>query len=191
MQTFTFGLGVWARRLLARSPLVRATDRVEAVTLVLVVALSMLTVPIAGALGTAEYDRLVQVFASERLARHEVAATAVTDSREVPEPYGKAYVTEISWDFAGGTHTAEIRTTQRSAGDQVAIWVDDAGNRTIRVPSDSDAAAQAVVIALTLWSVVSGLGVAVWLVVRMRLDRLRFQAWDRDLGDLADREGRI
>ncbi|MDN4516925.1 hypothetical protein JN086_06640 [Mycolicibacterium austroafricanum] len=190
MQTNTFGLGVWARRLVARSPIVRGTDRVEAAALLLVAALSILTVPIAGAVGTAEYDRLVHTYAEQRLVKHEVDATAVRDSRGAPQPYEKPYVTEVSWDHAGTTHTAEIRTRQMSAGDRVRIWVDDAGNRTVMVPSDQDAAAEAVVAALALWSVASGTGLAGWLLLRMRLNRMRFQAWDRELDDLADNGGR-
>ena len=55
MDTFTVRLPRWPvlLRLLGRDPLVRTTDRIEALVLVLVVALSLLAAPITAAVGTA------------------------------------------------------------------------------------------------------------------------------------------
>lgn len=190
MQTFTFGFGVWARRLAARNPLVRATDRLESVVVLAVAVLSILTVPVAGAVGTAEYDRLVQAFETQQLTLHEVDATAVQDSRDAPQPYQKRYLTELRWSFAGTVHADEIRTHRMSAGDRVTIWVDDAGARAGRPAVREDATVGAVSAALGVWTVVTGAGLAVWMAVRMRLIRARFAAWDRELDDLADNGGR-
>lgn len=141
MQTFTLGLGVWLRRLVSRSALVRVSDRVEAVTLVLVAAACLLMAPIAGAVGTAEYDRLARTYAAQRLSHRDVEAVAVHDSRLAPTPRQLPYLTEV-------------------------------------------------LVALGLWSGVSGVVVAAWLLLRIRLDRARFAAWDRELDDLADNGGR-
>ncbi|PRC47075.1 hypothetical protein C6A85_86825, partial [Mycobacterium sp. ITM-2017-0098] len=98
--------------------------------------------------------------------------------------------TEIRWEFAGAAHTEEMRTGQMDAGEHVAVWVDDAGNRLQKVPTDEDAAAQAVIAALALWTASVGSATAAWALLRMRLNRLRFEAWDRELDDLADNGGR-
>lgn len=189
MQTFTLGLGRWSR-LWAGNPLVRVSDRIEAAATVLVVFLAIVAVPLAAAAGTAVHDDLARTFAADRATRHEVDAVAVQDSRVVAQPYERPYLTEIRWDFSGSTHREEIRTGEMRAGDHVTVWVDDAGNRTQRALSDEDAAAQAVIAALALWAAVAGSATAAWVILRMRLNHVRFRAWDRELDDLADNGGR-
>ena len=80
MDTFTVRLPRWPilLRLLGRDPLVRTTDRIEALVLVLAVAVSLLAAPIAAAVGTAVYDSRRQVYAEQADTRDTVAAT-VTD----------------------------------------------------------------------------------------------------------------
>jgi hypothetical protein len=189
MQTFTLRFGLW-NRLSLGNPLVRATDRVEAAASVLLVLLALLAIPVAGAMGTAVYDDLASTFAEQRPSRHEVDAVAVRASHIAPQPYERPHLTEIRWEFAGATHTDEIRTAEMEAGERVAVWVDDAGNRVQPVPTDEDAAAQAVIAAVAFWAAVVGSAVAAWALLRMRLNRVRFQAWDRELEDLADNGGR-
>lgn len=190
MEVFTNSFGVWLRRLTARNPLVRVADRFEAFALLAVGAVMILTVPVAGAVGTATHDRLSETFAAQRLVRQDVNATAVADSREDPEPYQTLYLTTVTWTYNGVTHEDDVRTHRIDAGDTVVISVDGAGNRTARVPTDDDAAAQAVLAALGLWCAVVTAAVALWLLLRMRLNHLRSTAWDRDLDDLADNGGR-
>lgn len=190
MQTFTLGFGVWLHRLVSRSPLVRSTDRVEATASALIVCVGVLAVPVAGAVGTAEYDRLANYFAAERLNYREVDATAVGDSEVMPEPYDASYRTEVGWTVDGVARTAEIETSRMGEGDRLTIWVDSSGNLPRKVHTEEDAAAQAVATALGVWFAVVGLGAAAWLLLRLRLDRARSATWDRDLRDLADDGGR-
>ena len=80
MDTFTVRLPRWPilLRLLGRDSLVRAIDRIEALVLVLAVAVSLLAAPIAAAVGTAVHDSSRQLYAEQVHTRHPVAAT-VTD----------------------------------------------------------------------------------------------------------------
>ena len=58
MQTFTIGLGRgWWVRLLGRNPLVRSSDRIEVMVLSLAVLLTVVAVPVAGAIGTSRVRR--------------------------------------------------------------------------------------------------------------------------------------
>jgi hypothetical protein len=189
MQTFTFRLDLW-KRLAMGNPLVRVTDRIEAVATLLVVLVAIVAIPIAGATGTAVHDGLVHTFAAERPHQHEVQAVAVKDSRLRPQPYERAHLTEIRWEYAGSLHTDEIRTGELKAGERVTVWVDDVGNRVRKVPTDADAAVQAVIVALTLWVAVVASTSTVWALLRMHLNRLRFEAWEHELDDLADNGGR-
>lgn len=190
MQIFTFNLGAWSRRLVGGNPLVRTSDRVEAAATLLVALLAMLAMPIAAAAGTAIHENLVNEFAQERLSHQRVDATASADSREVPELYAKPYLTEISWEVHGLAHSETIRTGQLRAGEHLALWVDEAGNRTMAPPSNVDAAVQAAGAACGLWAMALAPAAAVWLLLRRRLTRARWTAWDRELGELADDDGR-
>src|SRR6476469_8095277 len=80
MDTFTLRLPRWPvlLRLAGRDPLVRTTDRIEALVVVLAVVVSLLAIPIAAAVGTAVYDSRRQAYAEQTHTRHPVAAT-VTD----------------------------------------------------------------------------------------------------------------
>ncbi|MGE2730027.1 Rv1733c family protein [Mycolicibacterium vaccae] len=180
---------VWLRRLASRSPLVRTADRVEAAALAMVAGASVLTIPVAGAVGTAQYDRLAAEFAAQRHTYQTVAATVVGE-RAAPEPYEQPSLTEIRWVFAGAEHTADLATVAPDAGAPLTISVDRSGNLVRNVPAREDAAIQAVLAALGVWCAVSGGGAMAWLLLRARLNRLRHAAWDRELDDLADNGGR-
>lgn len=151
MQTFTFNLGAWSRRLVGRNPLVRGTDRVEAAATLLIALLALLAVPIAAAAGTSIHETLSAEFAQERLSRTQIEATVSADSREVRQMYTKPYLTEIRWEVAGLAHAEALRTDRLRAGERVTLWVDKAGTRTIAPPSDADAVVQAAGAACGLW----------------------------------------
>ncbi len=178
---------VWLRRLLSRNPLVRSIDRIESAALVLVFALGVLAVPIAGAAGTAAYDGLVHDYAARRLTQHQIDATVLEDSRPLRTVEKKGpFVSPVEWEFGGTVHTDEVRTDGLRAGDTVAIWGDDTGARTAETPSDGDAAAQAVVAVVTVWSGVVGVGVVAWLLLRVRCNHLRSRFWERELSSIAN-----
>ena len=81
MNTFTVRLPRWPIvRLFSRNPLVRASDRIEAVVLVLAVVVSLLAAPIAAAIGTAVHDARRHVYIGQAQTRHTVAATVIDDS---------------------------------------------------------------------------------------------------------------
>ena len=57
METFTLApVGGWIVRAFGRNPLVRTSDRIEALLLILAVAVALAAAPIAGAIGTAVYE---------------------------------------------------------------------------------------------------------------------------------------
>ena len=191
MQTVTLNMGSWLRRLVVRNPLVRASDRIEAAAIFVGLASAVLVVPFAGALGTAVYDNRVHAFTAERLAVHEVEATATQDSSVTRLPYQSSVLTPLQWQFAGHTHTDIVSTPEdMEVGEKTSIWVDAAGDRVERPPSDLDAAIEAVMAAFGMWVAVAGGGAAGYALLRSRLNRMRYAAWDRELDDLADNGGR-
>ena len=128
MQTFALTTGSWLRRLAARSPLVRASDRIEGAAILVVLVAAVLVIPILGAVGTAVYDSRVHTFAAERLTRDEVEATATRDSSVTRLPYQSSFLTPLEWQFDGHAHTDIVSTPHpMKVGDQPSIWVDAAG----------------------------------------------------------------
>lgn len=190
MQTYTLRWGVWLHRLLARNPLVRVSDRVEAVAVVLTFLIAVLAVPVAGAVGTAVHADLAASFALQRSERTELQARAVADSSVVPRSSGNSFRTPIEWEFGGRAHAAEVRTASVQEGDAVTIWVDRSGDRVGEPFTDEEAVVRAVIAAIAVWGVSVGFATAGWVVLRWRLDRARYADWDRELDDLAGNDGR-
>lgn len=67
--------------------------------------------------------------------------------------------------------------------------VDAGGNLTAQPLSHNDAATEAVVTAVSLWIAVAGACTAACALLRVRLNRARYAAWDRHLDDRADNDG--
>ena len=83
MQTFTIGLGHrWWIQVFRRNPLVRRSDRIEVLVLGFAVLLTVVAIPVAGAIGTFVHDARTRVYAEEALTRHEVTATAIERRRD-------------------------------------------------------------------------------------------------------------
>lgn len=190
MHMFTLGFGSWLRCLGGRNPLVRVSDRIEAAGLLFVVVVALLAAPMAGAMGTAAHDSLAHQYATDRVARQQIPATVTEDSTLAPRAYEEPYLTPIRWEFAGAVHTGEVRTYHMKAGEHVSIWIDTRGDRTTKPLTDENAATEAVVTGFGLWFTAVGVASAIWMVLRLRLNRSRYAAWDRALDDLADNDGR-
>ncbi|MCV7378488.1 hypothetical protein BST11_10975 [Mycobacterium alsense] len=186
METFTVPLPRRLfRRLFGRSPLIRASDRVEALVLVLAVAVSLLTVPIAAAVGTATYDARSRLYAEQAQNRHAVIAT-VTGSAGRENPESSTVMVPAQWYAAGAEHTGDV-LTQRGArvGDEIEIWVDSEGSPIGR-PAMT-ALDEAVSSAMAIWCAVTLSAVAVYAGARVALDRRRDDQWQRDFDRLIAR----
>ncbi len=190
MQMFTLSFGSWLRCLRGRNPLVRVSDRIEATAALLLITAALLAAPIAGAMGTAAHDTLARQYATDRAARQQVTATVTEDSTLAPRAYEEPFLTSVRWEFASAVHTAEVRTHHMRAGEHVSIWIDTRGDRTTKPLTDENAATEAVVTGFGLWFAAVGVVTAIWAVLRLRLNRSRSAAWDRELDDLADNGGR-
>ena len=106
-------------------------------------------------------------------------------------PNESSVLTPLQWQFAGHPHTDIVSTpNDMQVGEKTSIWVDAAGDPVERPPSHLDAAIDAVMAAFWMWVAVAGGGAAGWALLRSRLNRMRYAAWDRELDDLADNGGR-
>ena len=169
-------------RLAGRDPLVRTTDRIEALVLVLAVVVSLLAAPIAAAVGTAVYDSSRQAYAEQAHTRHTVAAT-VTD---VPasQQILRTGTTTVSarWTAAGAEHTGTVKAQSTAkAGDTLEIWVDNNGAQVPAPTPTTRAAAEAAMGALVIWICAAATAATLFTVTRAVCDRIRFTRWQHDL----------
>jgi hypothetical protein len=188
MDTFTVRLPRWPilLRLRGRDPLVRATDRIEALVFVVVVVVSLLAAPIAAAIGTAVYDTSRRAYAEQAETRHTVAAT-VTDVGVSPQIVRTGTTTvPARWTAAGTEHTGAVKVQSTvETGDTVEIWVDNNGAQVPAPSSTSRAAAEAAMGALVLWICMVAIAATLFTVTRAACDRIRFRRWQHDLDSLA------
>jgi hypothetical protein len=184
MDAFTVRLPRWPilLRLRGRDPLVRTTDRIEALVLALAVVVSLLAAPIAAAVGTAVYDSRRLVYAEQTHTRDAVAATII----DVPasQQFLRTGTTTVParWTSGGAEHTGAV-TTQSTVktGDTVEIWVDNNGAQVPAPTPTTRAAVEGVTGALVIWISVAATAAALFTVIRAVCDRIRFTGWQHDL----------
>jgi hypothetical protein len=187
MNTFTVRLPRWPvlLRLAGRDPLVRTTDRIEALVVVLAVVVSLLAVPIAAAVGTAVYDARRQAYAEQADTRHTVPAT-VTDVPASPQILRTGTTTvPARWTAAGAEHTGAVKAPSTAkTGDAVEIWVDHNGEQAPAPTPTTRAAVEAVTGTLVIWISVTAIAATLSILTRAACDRIRFSGWQHDLDSL-------
>ena len=187
MDTFTVRL---PRKTLVRlfggNPLMRASDRLEALLLVFAIAVSLITVPIAAAVGTAVHDSRSRVYAEQAEKYRTVTATVIGTGSSRQNLERPTITVPARWVISGTEHTGDVvapRTVK--VGDNVEVWLDDEGSPVGR-PSTT-AVDEAVASAFAVWLGATLSAVALYLVARMALDRSRHAAWQRDIDNLLGR----
>jgi hypothetical protein len=164
-------------------PLTRASDRLPALLLVFAVAVSLISLPIAAAVGTAVHDSRSRVYAEQAGKYRTVTATVIgtgNSRRNIERP---TITVPARWVISGTEHTGDVvapRTVK--VGDTVEVWLDDEGSPVGR-PSTT-AVDEAVGSAFAVWLGATLSVAALYLVARMALDRSRHAAWQRDIDDL-------
>src|SRR6478735_4167796 len=148
LETFTIGLPQWPIfGLFRRNPLLRASDRIEALAMAVAVMVSLLAIPVAAAVGTAIHDSQRDVYAQQHHTRHLVTARITDDTAAQKISRANTVTMAARWSAAGTEHTGAV--TAQSAtkpGDQVAIWVDDNGALTDEPTSSSRAGVDVVTV---------------------------------------------
>ncbi len=184
LETFTLPLPRrLVARLFSRNPLIRASDRLEALLLVLAVAVSLLTVPIAAAVGTAVHESRSRVYAEQVQTRRPVIATVVGDSHPRTNLDSPTVTVPAQWDFAGAPRTGDVAAPLGArVGDEFELWVDGRGSPVSR-PMMSPRA-EAVTITLAIWGAVSLSAAAAFGAARHALDRARHAKWQHDFNGL-------
>ncbi len=166
-------------RLFGRNPLVRTTDRIEALLLVLVFAISILALPVAAAVGTAVHQSRSRFYAEQAQTIEKVVATITGDSDGRRNLSSPAVTAPARWVAAGTEHTGMVAVHRAvKPGDRVDVWVDQQGS-PVSKPMFS-AVDEAVAAGSAIWfGVVTG-AAALYGLARSLLDRKRHAGWQRD-----------
>ena len=187
MDTFTVRLPRWPilLRLLGRDPLVRTTDRIEALVLVLAVVVSLLSAPVAAAVGTAVHDSSRQLYAEQAHTRHSVTATVTDDNAAQQVLRTNTITVTARWSAAGAEHTGVVKAASTAkTGDPIEIWVDNNGAQVDKPTPTTRAALEAMTGALVIWVSVAAAAAMLFAVTRAVCDRVRFTGWQHDLDSL-------
>jgi hypothetical protein len=191
MQSVEHVHGWWVLRACRRNPLVRGIDRLELLIIALGILVALVAAACAGALGTAVHDARSRVYIAQAATRHTVTARATQDSTIVIGfDDNTATRVKAQWQVNGTEHTGSLNWDQAvKTGDPLTIWVNRDGDRVDAPAPTSQAGADAVGVAYAAWQAVA-LAVAglVWWG-RLRLDRRRESAWERDIRCLIDDDG--
>ena len=109
LETFTVRLPRWPIfGLFRRNPLLRASDRFEALVMALAVMVSLLAVPVAAAVGTAVHDSRRDVYAQQHHTRHLVTATITDDTAAQNISRTNTATMAARWSAAGAEHTGAV-----------------------------------------------------------------------------------
>jgi hypothetical protein len=116
MQTFTLDPSRWwIARIFGRNPLLRGSDRIEALAAMAAIVVSLLMIPFACAAGTAFYDNRTHLYSQEARTRH-----AVIVPTKDPVKTGEA---NVIWVDTNGNRVDPPTPVARASFDGVSIAV--------------------------------------------------------------------
>jgi hypothetical protein len=191
METFSVHLPQWPIfQLFRRNPLLRTSDRIQALAMAVAVMVSLLAIPVAAAVGTAVHDAQRDAYAQQHHSRHLVTATITDDTAAQKISRTNAVTMAARWSAGGTEHTGAIAAPSAAkSGDHVAIWVDNSGALTDEPTPTTRAGVDAVTAALFVWAGVTA-GAAILVAgVEAMCDRVRAIRWQRAIDTLVNRNG--
>jgi hypothetical protein len=177
----------WVVRAFAPNPLLRLTDRIEAIVTVMAIVAAVAVIPIAAAVGATVYGSRAQLYADEAQARHSVAATVIELDVGTSRPHITTRVVRAKWRAGGTEHTGWFMTDREAkVGDQRQIWVNNDGERTPPPTPTSQACTDAFAVGAGIWFAAAIALAALAAMTRSPLNRIRYAQWEREIKSLAD-----
>ncbi|TPG34952.1 Rv1733c family protein [Mycolicibacterium hodleri] len=176
----------WNVRALGFNPLVRASDRLEALAVLGVLVVALFTVPVAARAEAQVYEAGVRTADEQAHSRHSIEAVAVDGSATLPADFEGSYYVRAQWREGTRLRTEQVvdPATIR-AGDPLTIWLDDTGTVVAAPLTPQDAKLSALGAAGTVWVAIVACTALLAFLIRKRLDRTREHGWDRELRLLA------
>lgn len=175
----------WYLRALGFNPLVRATDRLEALAVLGILVTAAFAVPAAVSAGTLVHDTGVRTAHEQAESRHSVEALVV-DGVGLPTDLDTPAYVQAQWREGTQTRTESVVSPATiKAGDHMTVWLDEGGKVVAAPLTKGDAELNAVAVGVTLWISIVMSSVIVAYLIRRGLDRSRERSWERELQLLA------
>jgi len=172
----------WYLRALGRNPLIRATDRFEALIVLTLLTTALVAIPVAAHAADQTYAARMQTVTEQAHSRHSVEAIVVEGSTTLPVDFDNPAFVRAQWREGTELRTEQIVSPVTvKAGEPLQIWLDEAGSVVAEPLRAFDAKVTAVAAGWIVWlSVALGCALAA-VVIRSGLDRYRARAWERQL----------
>ncbi|WP_194814206.1 hypothetical protein [Nocardia sp. XZ_19_385] len=187
---------IWQLRPWNTSPLMRASDRWEALVWILAVIAVLAAVPMAGAIGTASYTAAAARIDAENAAKVAVTATLTEEPQQVAAAMNRntatldIYTAPVRWTWQDRSGTATVNVPGGAApGDQVRVWLGPDGNPAPGPLPSSAAATEGIGVALTVLSAIWGSALAGVCVTAWLLSTRRAAHWEREWLEIDHRIG--
>lgn len=175
---------MWRLRPWSANPLMRGSDRFENALRLVVIAVMLVMVSVAGAAGTARYTEAVEQIRAEDSAKVQIPATVIAEpSAATTQARFRSddFQAPVKWTYRGESGSATVDVDRTAAvGSQVRVWLGPDGKPTAS-PRPASAAVSSgintgVVILLGAW--LGGLAL-VWTINRL-LAVGRNAQWDSE-----------
>lgn len=188
MDTFTFG--TQRNRLLqalGSNPLVRGSDRIEALSFVAAVLILVIATPFVCAFATSLHDTREQLYTEEAQHRHPVMATATEEGELVAASNDVWFTAQAQWNAAGEDRVGVVKWPGRAKiGDRQSIWVDDNGQYALPPRPPGRATTDAWAIGLVVWFAMFDAVAGAYCAIRWRLDARRLAQWDLEINRITE-----
>jgi hypothetical protein len=182
----------WLRRATSANPIIRRSDRIEALAYALALLVVALAVPLCVDVGKAVSQVRERTVITQDGSRHSVQAVAVADSAvgRGPGKSATAQSVRVRWVADTKPHTDSVPVDHSvKAGEPLRVWVDAHGNLTPPPVEQSGGPVEAVVTGIGLWLFIAAAAVALALAAHVALDRRRRRGWDHALEILIRNDG--
>ncbi|MFW0794458.1 hypothetical protein AAFP30_11645 [Gordonia sp. CPCC 205515] len=174
-------------RLASRNPLVRASDRFEALAHWIAVIFAVIAIPLAVSVGQHIHSSLLETQARQTAAVHTVQATANEKSSSLLTPDGGDSMVEARWSYNSVAHVQSVHVDSAvDTGEQFPLYVDDEGKPSTEPMTSADAMANTVLVATTFYVGAITASILFVMAAGWMLGRFRRHAWDLELAQLTD-----
>lgn len=164
------------------NPLIRACDRIEALTVLAVLATALFAVPAAAQAGTLVYDVGARTAIEQAQSRHSVDAVVVEVSAALPVDFDNPNYVRAQWRDGAQVRTEQVITPgMPKVGDPVKIWLNDAEKVVAAPQTADDAKLSAIVAAISVWVAIVACSALMAFFIHRALQRSRDRGWDREL----------
>lgn len=172
----------WQLRALGRNPLVRASDRLEALAVLGVLVIAILAAPFAMQVGDFVYEASMRTVDEQSHDRHPVQVAVVEGSAGMPADYESSSLVSVQWREGSQLRTARVSSpTTVAAGASMTIWLDTTGKVVAAPMTVFDAKLNAAGVSWTVWVAAVAAGALAAFLLRRGLDRSRARAWEQEL----------